>query len=82
MNYRVLKGVRDLDYEKWIYGPIAGFPALLLGVLVIWVLFWKGLSLWKAAKNNQSWWFVVLLVLSTAGILEIIYLAFFQKKRK
>ena len=46
--------------------------ALLL--LILWSVFWKGLALWHSAKRGQPWWFVILLILNTAGILEIIYL--------
>ena len=73
--------MRTLNKELFL-GPIANFPTVLVVVLIVWSLFWKGLSMWKAAKNNQSWWYVALLIVSTGGILEIIYLAFFQKKRK
>ena len=48
--------------------------------LIVWSIIWKGIALWKSARNNQLAWFVVMLVLNTAGILEIIYLLFFQKK--
>ncbi|MFA6521625.1 MAG: DUF5652 family protein [Candidatus Gracilibacteria bacterium] len=47
-------------------------PFIIL--LVIWTLFWKGLALWHAGRRGQPWWFVVLLVLNTLGILEIVYL--------
>ena len=56
-------------------------PAFI-ALAAMWSLIWKGLALWKSAKNNQKYWFVALLVLSTIGVLEIIYLAFFQKKGK
>jgi hypothetical protein len=69
-------------YRELLYGPITNFPTALLVVFIVWSLFWKGLALWKAGKNNQKYWFVALLVLSTAGLLEIVYMAFFQKKRK
>ncbi len=49
--------------------------------LMIWSVIWKGLALWKSARHNQLAWFVVMLVLNTAGILEIVYLLFFQKKK-
>jgi len=55
---------------------------VLLTVLIIWSLIWKGFALWKSARNNQPAWFVCLLVINTAGILEILYIAFFQKKAK
>jgi len=42
--------------------------------LVLWSLFWKGLALWHAGRKGQPWWFVILLVVNTLGILEIIYL--------
>jgi methionyl-tRNA synthetase len=56
------------------------FPPAVLAVLLIWTLIWKGLVLWKSARNHQIIWFVVLLVVNTIGILEILYLLFFQKK--
>ena len=50
--------------------------------LSIWTLIWKGLGLWKSARQKQSVWFLAMLILNTAGILPIIYILFFQKKRK
>ncbi len=50
-------------------------------ILLIWVLFWKGCSLWIAAQNHQKVWFLLLLVINTAGILEIIYIFFVAKKK-
>ena len=55
--------------------------ALLFAVLTIWSLAWKGIALWKAAKNNSTAWYVVMLILNTVGILEIIYIFFFSKKK-
>ncbi len=52
--------------------------AILVPVL-IWSLAWKGVALWRAARNGQKAWFVVLLVLNTIGLLEIIYIFFFSK---
>lgn len=46
----------------------------LFVVLLLWSLFWKGLALWHSGRRGQPWWFVILLVLNTVGILEIIYL--------
>lgn len=51
-------------------------------VLVLWSLPWKGVALWKAAKLNQKWWFVALLVINTVGILEILYIYVFSKMGK
>ena len=49
--------------------------------LLIWSLIWKGISLWKCGRNNQMKWFVVLLVVNTVGILEIMYIVWFQRDR-
>ena len=61
------------------------FPLWLRVIFVIataWELAWKGFGLWRASKNNQLTWFVCMLVLNTVGILPIIYLGFFDKKKK
>jgi len=54
--------------------------SVLLGIAIIWSLIWKGFALWKASKNDQPLWFIFLLVVNTLGILEIIYISFFQRK--
>lgn len=53
-----------------------GMGAVSLSVLalIVWSLVWKGLGLWHAAKRKQSWWFIAMLIINTAGILEIVYL--------
>jgi len=48
---------------------------------VLWALPWKGVALWKAAKNNHKWWFIALLVINTLGILEILYIFVFGKRK-
>ena len=55
---------------------------LTIAVLVIWTLIWKGLALWRAAKNNHTAWYVIMLIVNTVGILEIIYLLTAGKKPK
>lgn len=55
---------------------------ILIYVLLIWSLIWKGIALWKSAKQNQRNWFIVLLLpIGTVGILEIVYLFGFSKKK-
>ena len=56
-------------------------PKVLIPI-VVWCMIWKGISLWKCGRNNQLYWFIALLVINTLGLLEIIYLLGFQKKRK
>jgi len=62
-------------------GGIPLEQTILLYVISLWSLIWKGLALWRAAKQSQRNWFIVLLVLNTIGILDIIYLFRFSKKR-
>lgn len=59
----------------------AGFMLALMPFLIVaavWTIVLKGYALWHAARNNQNWWFIALLVINTLGILEIIYLIWFR----
>ena len=63
----------------------AAFNTILLSlilILVFWELFWKGIALWKSARNDQKKWFIAMLLLNTAGILPILYIYIFQSGRK
>ena len=62
-------------------GNISWWQQFAIYLLFLWSLVWKGLALWRSAKHNQRNWFIALLVLNTMGILEIIYLFRFSKKR-
>ena len=53
---------------------------LPLTLVVIWTITWKGIALWRAAKKNDKSWFVALLIINTAGLLEIFYLLVFSKR--
>ena len=64
------------------FGWLFAFGGLLLFVVVIWSLFWKGMALWRSAREGSKVWFVVLLIVNTLGILEILYLYIFSKKAK
>ena len=47
--------------------------------LVVWSAVWSGLALWNAARRGEKWWFILFLIVHTAGILEILYLIFVVK---
>jgi len=49
-------------------------------VIIAWVVIWKGIALWHAARGRQLAWYIALLIIQTVGILEIVYLIFFRKK--
>ncbi len=52
----------------------------LLALLAIWEVAWKGLALWKAARNEERYWFIALLFINTAGILPMLYLLLHSNK--
>ena len=54
-----------------------GLIFLVIGVAIVSL---KGYSLWTAAKRDEKWWFIILLVINTMGILELIYLYFVANK--
>lgn len=51
-------------------------------VLSLWSLPWKGYALWRAARAGHRAWFIVLLIVNTAAILEIIYIFYIAKRRQ
>lgn len=52
----------------------------LIIIAVLWILPWKGYSLWTAAKNGHKRWFIALMVLNTFAILDIFYIFYIAKK--
>ncbi|MDO8743171.1 MAG: DUF5652 family protein [Candidatus Azambacteria bacterium] len=54
----------------------------IIWLILLWTLPWKGIALWKAAKNEHKKWFIALLVINTLAILEIIYIFYFNKSKK
>lgn len=51
-------------------------------LVALWTLPWKGLALWKAAKQNHITWFIVLMIINSLAILEIIYLFLIPPRTK
>lgn len=56
--------------------------AWLGAIILLWVLPWKGVALWKAAHKNHKTWFIVMLIVNTLAILEILYIFIFSKPKK
>lgn len=48
--------------------------------LALWELAWKGIALWRAARNDSKPWFVALLVANTLGLLPMLYVFVFGKE--
>jgi len=57
-----------------ILSPIPIFLIVTICILAIFDAVLKLFAMWKAARNNQSGWFVCLAIFKTCGILPIIYL--------
>jgi hypothetical protein len=56
-------------------------PYYLL-IILVWTLPWKGVALWKAAKNSHKGWFIAILVINTLAIFEIIYIFYFSGRSR
>jgi hypothetical protein len=52
---------------------------VLMSIILVWTLVWKGLALWKSARRKSPIWFIIFLVVNTVGILEILYIFVFSK---
>ena len=57
------------------------WPYWIYVLIVLWALPWKGVAMWKAAKNKSKPWFVILFIVNTLGILEILYITIFSKEK-
>jgi len=74
-----------MDFQQYLnvmgYSSMPAGLTFLFVVLTVWSLIWKGIALWKAAEDRSKPWFIALLIVNTMGILEIIYIFFFSKKK-
>jgi hypothetical protein len=70
MNHPIIKFVLE---NPWVLIIFAIF--IMLEVIL------KYISLWRSARNDQLAWFVVLCIFNTLGILPLIYLIWFDKKK-
>ena len=58
--------------------------AVLFWIIIAFVAIFDGIlklfAMWRAARNNQSGWYVCLAIFNTCGILPIIYLIISRKR--
>ena len=59
-----------------------GLIVVLIVLDLIWEAVWKGIALWRAARNGHLIWFICVLIFNTLGILPIIYIFIFSKPKK
>jgi hypothetical protein len=53
----------------------------IIWIAIIWTVPWKGVALWKAARNSDKFWFIALFIFNTLAILEILYIFIFSKRK-
>ncbi len=73
-----------LDYSNYFnFGAGPWTPTMMSAIigLAAWSLIWKGIALWKSARLGEKWWFVALLIINTVGILEILYIFVFSRRK-
>jgi len=51
-------------------------------LILVWIIPWKGIALWRAAKLNHKRWFIVILIINTLAVLEILYIFVFSKTKE
>ncbi len=70
-----------MDVQNALSGMLPPEFGPILVVLLVWSVAWKGLALWHSARRTDYIWFIIFLFVNTIGILEIVYLFVFAKKR-
>lgn len=55
---------------------------IFLGLVILRDSIWKSIALWRAGNQKKLARFICIFILNTAGLLPIIYLTFFNKKKK
>jgi len=71
----------NMQSLTYLLSPANPWFYLILICILVWTLPWKGVALWKAAKNKSKAWFVVLLILNTLAILDILYIFIYSKPK-
>jgi len=70
-------------YYNWTmsWSFLSPLEIFIISLILMWSLVWKGLALWKAARQEKKWWFIGLLLINTLGILEILYIYVLSKDK-
>ena len=56
-------------------------PWLIIPLAIVWEMAWRGVALWRAGRSVHLAWFIAIFILNTVGILPIIYIFAFSKKK-
>lgn len=55
--------------------------SVLFACIIVWDIAWRGVGMWYAAQNRSKVWFIAMLIVSSAGILPMIYLLLGKDRR-
>ena len=69
-----------MDFVGSVFPNTALF-ILVVTVVGLWSAIWKGIALWRAGGNGDLAWFICMFIFNTLGILEIIYIFGFSRKK-
>ena len=68
--------------DSFPWEGMGGLMLLLIVIAAIWSAVWKGIALWRAGKNSHLGWFIAMFIVNSLGILEIIYIFGFSRKKQ
>ena len=71
-----------MEVLDWGFPALTGIMLLVVLLAVVWSGVWKGIALWRAGRNAHLVWFIVLFIVNTLGILEIIYIFAFSRRKE
>ena len=69
-----------MDWLELAY-PNASLFVVLIIIAAVWSSVWKAIALWRAGGNKHLVWFIFIFIFNTLGILEIIYIFGFSRKK-
>ncbi len=69
------------NHNWWFSSPLAVGFGFFIVVIALWSLYWQARAMWKAARAGHMGWFIALLLIHTAGILDILYIYVFSKPK-
>ena len=67
---------------NWGIPFLTGVMFLIIPLAVVWEGAWKGVALWRAGRNARLAWFICLFIFNTVGILPIIYIFAFSRRKE
>ena len=68
------------DWESLLLAYIHWLVIFMI-IATVWSGVWKGIALWRAGRNNHLAWFICIFIFNTLGILEIIYIFAFSRRK-